>query len=67
VTDRVEDLVELFIREHVSKNRSAGEISRFLRREVIPKWRMRSIHEIGKRQIIDLVSEVIARRALSSQ
>src|SRR5665647_2012076 len=34
VVDRVEDLVELFIVEHVSKTRSAREISRLLRREV---------------------------------
>ena len=45
VTDRVVDLVELFINEHVSKNRSAREISRLLRREVIAKWGMRSVHE----------------------
>jgi hypothetical protein len=61
VTDRVDDLVELFIAGHVSKNRSAREISRLLRREVIPKWGMRSVHEVSKRQVIDLVSEVTAR------
>jgi integrase len=66
VVDRVEDLVELFIGEHVSKTRSAREISRLLRREVIPTWGMRSVHEIGKRQIIDLVSEVSARGAPSA-
>ena len=54
VADRVDDVIELFISEHVSKNRSAGEISRLLRREVIPKWATRSVHEIGKRQVIDL-------------
>jgi hypothetical protein len=36
VADRVDDLIELFIGEDVSKNRSAREISRLLRREVIP-------------------------------
>jgi integrase len=61
VVDRVEDLVELFITEHVSKTRSAREISRLLRREVIPSWGTRSVHEIGKRQIIELVTEVSAR------
>jgi integrase len=61
VADRVEDIVELFINEHVSKNRSAREISRLLRREVIPSWGRRSIHEIGKRQIIELITEVAAR------
>jgi integrase len=61
VVDRVEDLVELFITEHVSKIRSAREISRLLRREVIPSWGARSIHDIGKRQVIELVTEVAAR------
>jgi integrase len=61
VVDRVEDVVELFITEHVSKTRSAREISRLLRREVNPPWGTRSVHEIGKRQIIELVTEVAAR------
>jgi integrase len=58
VADGVEDLVELFISEHVSKTRSAREISRLLRREVILKWGMRSVHEVSKRHVIDLVTEV---------
>src|SRR5262249_11859200 len=66
VADRMDDLVELFITEHLSTKRSARAISRLLRREVIPKWGMRSVHEIGKRQIIDLVSEVTARGAPSA-
>jgi integrase len=66
VADRIDDLVELFISEHLSKKRSAREISRLLRREVIPKWGLRSVHEIGKRQVIDLVSEVTARGAPSA-
>jgi len=61
VADRVEDLVELFISEHVSKTRSVHEISRLLRREVIPAWGKCSVHELGKRQVIDLVMEVAAR------
>ena len=61
MVDGVENLVEFFISEHVSKTRSAREISRLLRREVIPSWGRRSIHEIGKRQVIELVTEVSAR------
>jgi len=34
VADRVEDLLEAFIAQHVSQNRSGPEISRMLRREV---------------------------------
>jgi integrase len=61
VVDRVQELVELFISEHVRKTRSAREISRLLRREVVPSWGARSIHEIGKRQIVELVTEVSGR------
>src|SRR5262245_18413862 len=69
VVDRVDDLVELFINEHLSTKRSEREISRMLRREVLPKWGARSVHEIGKREVIDLVSELTARgaRGLSGQ
>src|SRR5918911_1610245 len=35
VTDRVDDLVEAFIKQHVSKRRSANEISRILKREIV--------------------------------
>ena len=38
VADRVEDLVQIFITDHVSQERSAGEISRVLRGAVIPSW-----------------------------
>jgi hypothetical protein len=34
VADRVEDLLETFIAQRLSQNRSAGEISRLLHREV---------------------------------
>jgi len=61
VADRVDDLVELFVTEHVSKTRSARAISRLLRREVVPRWGTRSVHEIGKRQIIELVTEISGR------
>src|SRR3954471_7851289 len=44
--DRVDDLVEAFILHHVSKNRSAGDISRLLRREVVSRWGSRSIHDV---------------------
>lgn len=61
LADRVGDVIELFISEHVSQNRSAGEISRLLRRDVTPKWATHSVHEIDKRQVIDLVMEIAAR------
>jgi integrase len=60
VADRVTDLLEAFIAQHVAQNRSAGEVSRMLRREIIP-WGTRSIHEITKRDVVDLVSAIHQR------
>src|SRR5436305_8846589 len=45
VTDRVDDLVEAYIEQHVSKRRSCGEISRILKREIVNRWGPRSIHD----------------------
>src|ERR1700745_4506443 len=37
-TDRVEDLIEVFIVQHISKTRKAAEVSRVLRREGVLRW-----------------------------
>src|ERR1041385_4087259 len=42
VDDRVEDLLETYIAQRLSQNRSAGEISRLLRRELGKPWGDRS-------------------------
>jgi integrase len=63
VADRVDDLVDAFIKQHVSKRRSAGEISRILKREIVGRWAPRSVHEITRRDVIELVSEIVDRGA----
>jgi integrase len=63
VADCVDDLLEAFIAQHVSQNRSAREISRMLRREIGLAWGSRSIHEITKRDVIDVVSAIQQRGA----
>ena len=60
-TDRVEDLIEVFIVQHISKTRKAAEVSRMLRREVVSRWGTRSVREINKRAVIDLISEIAQR------
>src|SRR6202030_3742734 len=47
VADRVEDLLEAYITQHVSQNRSARGTSQMLRRE-LGSWSGRSIHEISE-------------------
>src|SRR5258708_11512611 len=66
VADRVEDLLEAFIAQRLSQNRSAAEISRLLRREVGKPWAGRSIHEIGKRDVVEVISAIEQRGALAA-
>jgi integrase len=63
VADRVEDLMETFIAQHLSQNRSGGEISRLLRREVAKAWTGKSIHEISKRHVVEVISAIEQRGA----
>ena len=63
VADCVEDLLEAFIAQRLSKNRSVAEISRLLRREVGKPWAGRSVHEISKRDVVEVVSAIEQRGA----
>jgi integrase len=63
VIDKVEDVLETFIAQHVLHNRSAREVSQILRREIGSAWGSRSIHEISKRDVIDVISAIERRGA----
>jgi integrase len=63
VTDRVEDLLETFIAQRLSQNRSGGEIARLLRREMGKSWTGKSIHEISKRDVVEVISGIEQRGA----
>jgi integrase len=60
--DRVEDLLEAYITQHVSQNRSARGTSQMLRRE-LASWSNRSIHEISKHDVIEIIAAVEQRGA----
>lgn len=62
VGDRIEDLLEDYIAQRLSQNRSGAEIARLLRREIGRSWVNRSIHQITKRDVVD-ISSAIALRA----
>jgi len=66
VMDRVADVLETYIAQHLSSNRSAAEISRLLRREVGEAWGDRSLHEISKHDVVSLVSAISGRGAPSA-
>jgi integrase len=63
VADRIEELLETFISQRLSQNRSGGEIARLLRREVGKPWTGKSIHEISKRDVVEVISAIEQRGA----
>src|ERR1700736_759570 len=63
VADRVDDLLETYIAQHLSQRRSGGEISRLLQREIGKAWGSRSIHEITKRDVVEVIAAIEQRGA----
>jgi integrase len=70
VADRLADLVEVYVVERVSRLRTAKRVENRLRSNVLSVWGDRSIHEIKRRDIIDLIVGLsgrgtsVGRRAL---
>ncbi len=63
MADRVEDLLETYTDQRLSQNRSGAEIARLLRREMGTAWGSRSIHEISKRDVVEVISAIEQRGA----
>jgi integrase len=61
VADRIDDLIEAFIADRVAHLRTARKLANQLRREVVSRWGDKSIHEIKRRDVVDLVTEVSQR------
>ena len=63
VADRAEDLLEMYIAQRLLQNRSGSKTARLLRREVGLAWVGRGIHEISKRDVVELIATVEQRGA----
>ena len=61
VTDTVEDVVKEYRSRHVDALRSAYEINRIIDTEILSRWKTKSIHEIGRRDILSALDEIVAR------
>jgi len=57
--DKVKTLIELFDKWHLSKLKGAAEVRRALNKYVVAKWGDRDIHEITKRDVIDLLDRIV--------
>ncbi|MEO5338470.1 MAG: tyrosine-type recombinase/integrase [Magnetospirillum sp. WYHS-4] len=61
ISDRFGDIAADFLEKHAAQNRTVEETKRILQQDVLPKWGKRSIHGIGKRDVIDLLDQVVSR------
>ena len=57
-TGRVDEIVERFLQTYASRNRTASETERIFRRYVIPKIGKRSIHDLSRTDINELISDL---------
>ncbi len=58
VTDRLADLLKTYFAQRLAGNRSGAEISRLLQRELALVWGNKSIHDVHKRDIVELITAV---------
>ncbi len=56
--DKIKTLIELFDKRHLSKLRSGAAVRRMLDQHVVEAWGDRDIHEISKRDVIDLLDKI---------
>jgi integrase len=61
-SDNVAAMVALFIERHAKKRRTWAQTEDMFRRLVLPKWRGRTVHEIRRRDVIDLVEGIASDR-----
>ena len=61
ISNKFSDIARQFLEMHASQNRTVDETARILKRDVLPKWDKRSIHDISKRDVNDLLDAVVAR------
>jgi integrase len=74
--DSIDHVVAEFLDRHVRRSnrpRTAQETERLLRLHVLPRWRGRSVHEITRRDVLDVLDRVVdggapiaANRALAA-
>jgi integrase len=65
--DSVEVLAALFIKQHVkAKNRPStrGQVERILNKEALPRWKGRSVHDIGKKEVVALLDAIAEDRPI---
>src|SRR5262249_43086145 len=60
--DSADRIVEEFLERHVRRSnrpRTAQETERLLRQHVLPRWRGRMVHEVTRRDVLDILDRVV--------
>src|SRR5262245_33905878 len=60
--DSIDRIVEDFLERHVRRSnrpRTAQETERLLRQHVLPRWHGRLVHEITRRDVLDILDRVV--------
>jgi integrase len=60
--DSIDRVVEEFLERHVKRSnrpRTAQETERLLRQHVLPRWRGRMVHEVTRRDVLDILDRVV--------
>ena len=60
-SNKFSDVADDFLAKHASQNRTVAETKRILKRDILPKWGKRSVHDISMRDVNDLLDAVVAR------
>jgi integrase len=63
VVDTVEQVVSEYVARRVDHSRSKDETTRLLNKEVLSRWKGRSIHQIEKRDVVELLDAIVNRGA----
>jgi integrase len=66
ITDTVGDVVKEYRSRHVDALRSAYEINRIIDTEILSRWKAESLHEIGRRDILSALDEIVGRGSPAS-
>ncbi|WP_299506539.1 site-specific integrase [Cypionkella sp.] len=57
----VKNVIAEFLKRHAIHNRRADDVAAMFRREIIPMWGDKDIHEIGKRDLIEVLDAIVDR------
>ena len=56
-------IVETYLRHHVAGQRQAAGVERLIRKELLPRWRNKSLATIDRRDVIQIIDEISGRGA----